>query len=65
MKVMDRVESQTDQDGATWPTVAFPSTVECHQRKYNSPPDELSRDGTLNVPVLRMFTGPWLTPCGT
>ncbi len=27
MKVMDRVESQTDQDGATWPTVAFPSTV--------------------------------------
>ncbi|TKB28656.1 glycogen/starch/alpha-glucan phosphorylase [Desulfopila sp. IMCC35006] len=24
---MDRVESQTDQDGATWPTVAFPSTV--------------------------------------
>ena len=27
MKVMERVESQTDQDGATWPTVAFPSTV--------------------------------------
>ncbi len=27
MKVMDRVESQTDQDGATFPTVAFPSTV--------------------------------------
>ncbi|MGB3223310.1 MAG: glycogen/starch/alpha-glucan phosphorylase [Desulforhopalus sp.] len=27
MKVMEKVESQTDQDGATWPTVAFPSTV--------------------------------------
>ena len=27
MKVMDRVESQTDRDGAAWPTVAFPSTV--------------------------------------
>jgi starch phosphorylase len=27
MKVMERVESQTDQDGATWPTAAFPSTV--------------------------------------
>jgi len=27
MKVMERVESQIDKDGATWPTPAFPSTV--------------------------------------
>ncbi len=27
MKVMDKVESQTDQEGASWPTAAFPSTV--------------------------------------
>ncbi len=27
MKVMEKVESRSDQDGATWPTVAFPSTV--------------------------------------
>jgi len=27
MKVMERVESQTDQHGATWPSPAFPSTV--------------------------------------
>ncbi len=27
MKVMERVESQADLDGATWPTVAVPSTV--------------------------------------
>lgn len=27
MKVMERVKSQTDKDGATWPAVAFPSTV--------------------------------------
>jgi len=27
MKVMERVESQTDQDKATWPSVSVPSTV--------------------------------------
>jgi starch phosphorylase len=27
MKVMEKVESQTNQDGATWPTAPFPSTV--------------------------------------
>ena len=27
MKVMEKVESQTDQDGASWPAVPFPSTV--------------------------------------
>lgn len=27
MKVMERVESQIDKEGATWPTIAFPSTV--------------------------------------
>jgi starch phosphorylase len=27
MKVMERVKSQTDKGGATWPAVAFPSTV--------------------------------------
>jgi starch phosphorylase len=27
MKVMERVKSQIDKDGATWPAVAFPSTV--------------------------------------
>ena len=64
MKVMENVKSQTDQDGATWPTPAFPSTVNAikenimhHLMSFQGRDPE--RSGA------RIFIRPWLTPCGT